>query len=193
MNERYSLEVYDDVVEIYGDLTIEEAFDFLSFFERKGYKSVVLGSENSTLRMMKRDQQGEIVDERITNLKDQVVEYRGWLAKEQADHKKSTDKLKDVEDLMKNLMSEEYKKYKALYDENQKIIRSNMIMQLSDNPDVQKIMEDNFADRKISRPMTQEEKDGAFNELLKIQKDPDRMQYPTLEEYMKGMKNDSTT
>ena len=33
MRERYSIEVTDEVVEIFGDLTIEEAFDFLSFKE----------------------------------------------------------------------------------------------------------------------------------------------------------------
>jgi myo-inositol-1-phosphate synthase len=141
MRERYSIEVTDEIVEIYGDLTIEEAFDFLSFFERKGYKSLVLGSENSTLRMMKRDQKEEIVDQRVTELKDEVSSYKRWLEKEQEKHEETKSKLKDVERLLKDLMSEEYKKYKALYDENQKIIRSQMLTLLEDNPEVQEIIE----------------------------------------------------
>lgn len=141
MRERYSIEVTDEIVEIYGDLTIEETFDFLSFFERKGYKSVVLGSENSTLRMMKRDQKEEIIDQRVTDLKDEVTDYKKWLEKEQTKHEETKSKLQDVERLLKDLMSEEYKKYKALYDENQKIIRSQMLMQLEDNPEVQEMIE----------------------------------------------------
>ena len=166
MIERYSIEVTDEIVEIYGDLTIEEAFDFLSFFERKGYKSVVLGSENSTLRMVKRDQAVEIVDQRISDLKEQLDDYKEYYKKEQLSHEITKNRVIEVEVLMKQLMSEEYKKYKALYEENQKIIRAQMLSQLEDNPEVQEIMS-----RAISRPMTQEEKDGAFNQLLNLKKD----------------------
>ena len=168
MNERYSIEVTDEVVEIYGDLTIEEAFDFLSFFERKGYKSVILGSENSTLRMLKRDQAEVIHDQFVLTLKEQITDYKESFESECKSHKETAQKLKDVEILMKQVMSEEYAKYKALHEENQKIIRSQMIMQLSQNPEVQKMMEDRFPVGMISRPMTQEEKDKAYNELLKL-------------------------
>jgi hypothetical protein len=43
-------------------------------------------------------------------------------------------------------MSEEHEKYKSLYEENQKIIRSQMFIKLSQNPEVQKIIEDNQGD-----------------------------------------------
>ena len=65
MRETYFIEVTDESVEIYGELTIKETFDFLSFLERKGYKSVILGTKNSTLHMLKRDQKEEIIDEKI--------------------------------------------------------------------------------------------------------------------------------
>jgi hypothetical protein len=55
MNERYSIEVSDDCVLIYGDLSIRETFDFLSFFDQQGFKSVVSGHENSTLCMMTKE------------------------------------------------------------------------------------------------------------------------------------------
>ena len=192
MRERYSIEVTDESVEIYGELTIEEAFDFLSFFDRKGYKSVILGTENSTLHLLKRDPEEARVDQRITDLRDEVVDYKRWLEKEQDAHKKTTDKLKDTEALMKSVMSEEYVKYKALYDENQKIIRAQMIMQLGQNPEVQKIMEDQFPDRTISRPMTQEEKDGAFNQLLNMKKNPQDIM-PTIEEFMNDHRREDET
>lgn len=146
MRERYSIEVTEEIVEIYGDLTIEEAFDFLSFFERKGYKSVVLGSENSTLRMMKRDQAEEIHDQFVLNLKEQIISYKKSFDNECKSHEATAQKLKDIEVLMKQLMSEEYAKYKALYEDNQKIIRSHMIIQLKDNPEVQKIMENQLGE-----------------------------------------------
>ena len=55
MTERYSIEVNDDSVIIYGDLTIEETFDFLNFYERKGFTCVCVGIENSTLCMFKKN------------------------------------------------------------------------------------------------------------------------------------------
>jgi flagellar motility protein MotE (MotC chaperone) len=130
-------------VQIYGDLTIEEAFDFLSFFERKGYKSVVIGEENSTLRMMKIDQKDKIIDQRVRDLKDEVANYKKWLSIEKESHEETEKKLKSVEVLLKTLMSEEREKYKKLHEENEKIIRSQMIMELKRDPKVQKIM-DNF-------------------------------------------------
>jgi hypothetical protein len=57
MHERYSVKVREHIVEIFGELTIEEAFDFLNFFEKKGYNSVIIGDENSTLILRKRDEE----------------------------------------------------------------------------------------------------------------------------------------
>jgi len=56
-NERYSIEVSEDIVVIHGKLTIEEAFDFLNFFEKKGFDEVVVGHENSCLRLLKKNEQ----------------------------------------------------------------------------------------------------------------------------------------
>lgn len=141
MHERYSIEVTDEVVEIFGDLTIEEAFDFLSFFERKGYKSVVLGSENSTLRMMKRDQKEEIIDERICHLRDDIIDYKRSLEKEQAEHQETKSKLNSVELLLKTLMSEEHEKYKKLHAENMQLLRDQCIYQMEQNPEIKNILE----------------------------------------------------
>jgi flagellar motility protein MotE (MotC chaperone) len=142
MDERYSIEVNDEIVEIYGDLTVEEAFDFLSFFERKGYKSVVLGSENSTLRMMKRDQTEVIINEKISDLKDELEMYRDHLKQEEILHCQTKEKLQDIERLLKSLMSEEYEKYKKLKEENDKLIRAQTHLFLHEDPEVQRILKE---------------------------------------------------
>jgi flagellar motility protein MotE (MotC chaperone) len=143
MDERYSIEVSDEVVEIYGHLTIEEAFDFLSFFDRKGYKAVVLGSENSTLRMMRIDQDEVRENRRRLDVEDELDSYRSLLKKEEEYHTQTKKRLQNVEDLMKLLMSEHYEKYKKLHKENMEILRSQCIQNLSENPESQKII-DNF-------------------------------------------------
>mgnify|MGYP000919503454 FL=1 len=140
MRERYSIEVTDESVEIYGELTIEETFDFLNFFDRKGYKSVILGTENSTLHLLKRDPEEAKIDQRITDLKDEVVDYKRCLEKEQDAHAKTTEKLKDTERLMKSLMSEEYAKYKKLHDENLELIKNQTTLFLHENPEVRKML-----------------------------------------------------
>lgn len=53
MLERYSIEVSDGAVVIYGNLSIEEAFDFLNFFDKKGYNSIGVGHQNSALVIYK--------------------------------------------------------------------------------------------------------------------------------------------
>jgi hypothetical protein len=140
MDERYSIDVSDEIVEIYGDLTIEEAFDLLSFFERKGYKSVVLGSENSTLRMMRRDQAEVIHDQFVLNLKEQITDFKDLWEKEKKSHESTAQKTKEVEALLKQLMSDEYKKYKALHEENQRLLKIQAAQYMSGDPQVQEIL-----------------------------------------------------
>ena len=141
MSERYSIEVTDESVEIYGELTIEETFDYLSFFERKGYKSVILGTENSTLHLLKRDQEQVIHDEFILTLKEQITDYKEYYENEKKDHESTSQKLKDVERLLKALMSEQYEKYKKLHEENQELIKSQTCQFLHENPKVQEMLD----------------------------------------------------
>lgn len=51
MDKRYSIEVNDEAIEMYGELTIEEAFDFLNFFDKKGFKYLIASENNSTISM----------------------------------------------------------------------------------------------------------------------------------------------
>lgn len=68
-NERYTIEVSEGCVEIQGKLTIREAFDFLSFFEREGFDQVCPGQENSALFLMKPGSEKE-QEEKVTTLQD---------------------------------------------------------------------------------------------------------------------------
>ena len=61
-DERYSLEVGNDYVLIYGELSIREAFDFLSFFDQQGFKYFTCGHENSTL-LLKKETEAELKKE----------------------------------------------------------------------------------------------------------------------------------
>jgi hypothetical protein len=112
MHEKYSINVCEESVEIYGDLTIEETFDFLSFFERKGYKSVVMGCENTTLRMLNTDQKEVIYDTFVKDLKEEILCYQDLFTKERESHEKTLEKLKEVEAL-----KETNKKIKNLEEE----------------------------------------------------------------------------
>lgn len=140
MHERYSIEVNDESVEIYGELTIEEAFDFLSFFERKGYKSVILGTENSTLHLLKRDQSEVIHDQFILNLKEQITDYKEFYEKEKKDHELTKVNLESVKSTIKVLMSEQYEKYKKLHEENQEILKAQNCQFLQEDPRVQEML-----------------------------------------------------
>jgi hypothetical protein len=55
INERYSIEVSDDMVIIHGNLTIRESFDFLAFFDQQGYKTLCPGEQNSAMCLIKMD------------------------------------------------------------------------------------------------------------------------------------------
>ena len=51
MNERYSIECSEGEALIHGYLTITEAFDFLSYYEKKGFTCLIPGDQNSCMRL----------------------------------------------------------------------------------------------------------------------------------------------
>jgi hypothetical protein len=56
---RYSMEVSDYSVEVYGEITIREAFDLIHYFDQQGYTHLSIGHENSTMRITKEQIQDE--------------------------------------------------------------------------------------------------------------------------------------
>lgn len=210
MRTRYSIEVTDEVVEIHGDLTIEESFDFLSFYERKGYKSVTMGDENSTLRMMKRDREECLNNQRIFDLEHELKLKENIITKEKCDHQETKDTLSHAQALIKSLRSEEYTKYKKLHEENREIIRSQCISRLEKSEEAKEIIDsqevkqpyvtieaykslvDEFLKQMViecvSSPMTEDEKETNLNQLLQLRKDyPDIL--PSIEEMIEEHKS----
>jgi|SRR6185436_2422828 len=140
MDDRYTIEVGDDFVEIHGDLTIEEAFDYINFFEKKGFKSLRSGWENSTLLLCKNDVFEKQKEERKQEAADEERMYHDFFKSEKDEHDRTKEKLKDVERLLKQLMSEEYEKYKKLKEENDKLIKAQLHLFLHEDPRVQEML-----------------------------------------------------
>lgn len=140
---RYSIEVTEEIVEIYGDLTIEETFDFLIFFERKGYQSVISGHQNSSLRMMKIDTKEILENTRISEMQIKVENYRTLWEEEKSHHESTKNKLISTEILTKELLSEEYKKNEELFSETMKLSRACRLEAMKQNPEVQIILQKN--------------------------------------------------
>jgi len=53
--EKYSIECSEGCVEIQGYLSIREAFDFLSYYEREGFTCLTPGDQNSCMLLTKHD------------------------------------------------------------------------------------------------------------------------------------------
>lgn len=137
-----SIEIDEECVEIFGDLTIEETMDFLMFFSSKGYEAVVLGAENSTLRMMKMDLKKRELDKQSEELTSRLNEYKEMLGKEIKSHQETKDRVQTIEAIMKTLASEKNEIYKEYREEIQKNIRAQQIIDLANNPVVKSIMKD---------------------------------------------------
>ncbi len=140
-NERYSIEVSDDSIIIYGDLSIEETFDFLNFFDKKGYKSITNGDGNSALYMRRKS-----IDEAVQEIeKSQHIASENFYEKLYDDAKQKIRKLEcdilSLEQLIKDLMTDEKRKQAALLRENEILMRSQSLLELSRNPEAIKIVE----------------------------------------------------
>lgn len=155
MREKYSIEVNEDYIEIFGDLTIEETFDFLNFFEKKGFKSVVNGYENSSLRMTKIGQDEIRDNEYISSLKEDIKFYKDLLEKEKSFHAFSKKKLSDVENLLKTLMEESKDKTLTLLKENEKLKKEIKLEELKESPEVRDILnKTEECERFIAKPFS---------------------------------------
>jgi hypothetical protein len=102
IRERYSIEVGEGIVEIHGKLTIEEAFDFLNFFEKKGFDEVGVGDENSCLRLFNNKViYGDKVEEPVIPERDF---WEGCYHEKELENLKLRDKIKQLESLIKEFM-----------------------------------------------------------------------------------------
>lgn len=104
MHERYSIQVGDDSVIIYGTLSIEETFDFINFFEKKGFKSITSGYENSTIYMQK--ESIKQIEEK-NDLSEHIILEKKFENLYDEEKLKSSDfmkRIKQLEELIKDLM-----------------------------------------------------------------------------------------
>ena len=111
---RYTIEVRDDAVEIRGTLTIREAFDFLAFFEREGFTTLEDWGDRTTLYFRKRNLDQEITDRVNKNTLDHLHEVQHDLSLEVAKNKDLTEKLKDKDQLTRKVMEDASDKIKHL-------------------------------------------------------------------------------
>lgn len=137
---RYSIEVDEEIVEIYGNLTVEEAFDFINFFDRKGYKTLTPGSENSTIRLWKKDYQEFLGELRQKEREEEEESYKALYKKEEDYHRQTKNKLEQVESLVKLMFVEESDKVKTLKARIDVLEKHLKQTKLADNPEFQKIL-----------------------------------------------------
>lgn len=116
--------------------------------------------------------------------------YQNLYDESQVRIKKLEKDILSLEQLIKDLMTDEKKKQARIQRENDELHRARQIQALSQDPVALKAIQDFHGMDRISRPMTQEEKDGAFNQLLNMKKEPQDIM-PTIEEYMGSMKNET--
>lgn len=119
-NEKYSIEVSDGVVTIHGTLTVEEAFDFLSFYDKKGFDEVTWGEENSCLRLINKkvvfSEKSEEIDEEededdfreleisLKEARDEIEKLKKKNDKQVFECKIIQRNLYDLQDLIMNLI-----------------------------------------------------------------------------------------
>ena len=139
MNPRYTIEVSDESVEITGRLTIREAFDFLSFFEREGYTALDW-SENATLFMIKADLDQEKT-ERVNKLTLQELHF--IQEQNKAEKEKSVDlscKVRELEGMVKNFFQDESDRVKDLRRQLEKQDKLITLLKLKNSPEAAEIM-----------------------------------------------------
>lgn len=144
MNERYSIEVNDEKVIIYGDLSIEETFDFLNFYEKKGYRTVSWGYENSTLLMLHKELSEALKteEEKEAEKRKESSEglYEKWYEDEKLEHVKTKSRVKELESLVKTICDDKSERIKNLQKENEHLSKKVSLHKLENDGLVKEIL-----------------------------------------------------
>jgi len=139
-DERYSIEVSDEAVVIYGDLTIEETFDFINFFDKKGFKSITTGIENSSLYLRRKSIEQAQETIRVTEHIESEKFYEGLYDQAKERIKKLEKDVLSLEQLIKDLMTDEKKKQAQIQREYEKNLRYQQLIKLKEDPTVKIIL-----------------------------------------------------
>ena len=140
-DERYTIQVSDNFVEIKGDLTIEEAFDYINFFDKKGFKSITSGWDNSTMLLSRKgvEEKWEEIEKKERIESESMYEnlYKQLQEKERI----SKRKIEELENLMRAMFSDENEKVKKLQEENDILIKKLKIMSMKEGEEIKKLLQ----------------------------------------------------
>jgi hypothetical protein len=125
---------------IYGDLSIEEAYDYLSFFERKGFKSLTLGHENSSLSFRRKSI--EQVEEDVREVEHKLSEkfYENCHEAEKKEHKKTRNRVAELESLVKTIISDKSERIKILEKSNADLLKRIQLNKLEESEEIKKLI-----------------------------------------------------
>lgn len=140
MEHRYTIEVSDKEISIEGRLSIEEMFDWLNYFDKQGFKSAEMSYDDGSLILHK-----YTIEEREKYLKSEEkkeddIFYEKLYNSEKDEVIKLQTRVKELEDLIKNLMTEEHQKRFILEEENQKLHKERKIQEMQSDPNVKAIL-----------------------------------------------------
>jgi hypothetical protein len=129
-SERYSMEVSDYSVEVYGEITIREAFDLIHYFDQQGYTHLSIGHENSTMRITK---------EQIQDEKEPPNLYEVLLKDSEKTCRQLRDTLKGQDEFIRLLLSEDQLVTQDLKNEIEKLKKEKKMNEMMQNSLVKEI------------------------------------------------------
>lgn len=150
-DERYSIHISDYSVEVYGEITMAEAFDLVHYFDQQGYTHLTIGHENSTLRFIKPQEKDP---------KESPNLYEVLLKDQEKTCQQLRDRLKTNEEFVKMLLTEDNEAIKRLEKENMRLCSELSRKKFESNPEALKIVNQN--------ELSSEEKDEYYTKLLKL-------------------------
>jgi hypothetical protein len=139
MKEKYNIAVSDELVEITGNLTIREAFDFLNFFEREGY-GILEGGEYGTTFCIRK---GSAEQERRELINKESIEYIETLEFDKKQLNEEKEKLKErvtiLEHLIKKMGSEGIDIHSRLKEATDNLAKFRALEKLKNSPEAAEI------------------------------------------------------
>lgn len=143
MSERYTVIVGDEMIEVEGQLTITEAFDFLSFFDRQGYNRLIACDGNClTLYKMDFEKEKEIEQsDREKDLISTLNHKQRIIEQSELELNEQKDKTKQLESLIKELMSESSQTNLILRSEIDECEKKIRILEMEKDPRVKALLD----------------------------------------------------
>lgn len=137
--EKYTISVEEDRVEIRGTLTIQEALDYLNFYQDQGYTTIEDGYDVCALYLRRRN----LDQEKRDWINKETLEELDEVKKNYDDEKKRTNELenrvKDLEYLIKKIALDDKEKNDQFKKANEQLARFKALEKLKDSPEAAKI------------------------------------------------------